>query len=133
MCMDDQEEKLEREVSGTAEGILVANGLQRRAKGLCDQFDLNKLEDLGKLSAEEIENTELLDWQKKSLTQLCAHCLNREMYKAWRREKARIWVAAKRQLDSAPVDTVDRWLGRPSGTHESLRALLRRLEAGRVE
>ena len=104
--MDNQEEKLLREVSGTTEYILVSNGLKHRAKGLCEQFDLRTFEDFGELSAEAIEGTMLMDWQKKSLTELCAHCRVREMYKECRRGMTVVMAAVDEQFRASRAQQV---------------------------
>jgi hypothetical protein len=113
------EQKLNREVSATARYILIVNKLDAfTTDTLCQEFNLHTFEDLGRLSAERIAGTTLLPWQKSFLTDLCAHCRDRETYKEWRRTKSANMERVLDDLESGG------WLKSEDRQRHALRGLL---------
>jgi hypothetical protein len=115
--MDEQ--KLNREVSATARYILIVNKLDVfTSDTLCQKFKLHTFEDLGRLSAETIAGTTLVPWQKRFLTDLCAHCRDTKTYKEWRRTRSANMERILDDLESGG------WLKSEDRQRQALRGLL---------
>ena len=135
------EEKLDLEVNGTALYILQAVGFTYEYTDLdllCRELDVATFADFKRVSATTIAGATLRSpILRRKLTDLCAHCIDVDTYKRWRRrhirfnEMSHAQVAATQRARAEEEGRNTRareWAA--SAQHQGLTALLGRLQVG---
>jgi hypothetical protein len=110
------EEKLEREVNGTAICVLQACGFdysQWDLDSMCRELGVATFADFKHVSAATIAAAGLRnDINRRKMTQLCEHCCDADTYKRWRRRVLRF-----REISAAEVAATQRARAQEQETH----------------
>jgi len=125
------EDRLTREIQGTAEYILQMNGF-RWYTSICQEFRIGGLHfrDLAGVSPEAIDDSSLRPIEKKRMKDLCAHCRDENTYRRWRRGKIQAAEKHTAAFAQQEAERRENWL---RNAHE-LRILLAQLQSlSRVE